>query len=143
MNEHYSELLYNQILKIVVKYIKHNHTTYNHELDKAAKHFLGYNYIGTFSSSNMPKKINKNQYCIANNKPENHDGEHWVAFSHDLVYDSFGRPYKSLSDYWSNLKHKDTDMDREQEFNESNCGQRCLAWLILYHYFGKHHAINI
>ena len=57
-------------------------------------------------------------------------GSHWCAVVKDkkyyIIYDSFGRDIK--------LKQKInimTEDDAEQDINEQNCGQRCVAWLVV------------
>lgn len=71
-------------------------------------------------------------YCIVNNLPRGTSGEHWVAVTSDLQYDSFGR-----KNILGATGISSTDQDVEQSVSENNCGQRCLAWLYVYDTMGS------
>ena len=79
-----------------------------------------------------------NKYCIVNTDLSGGPGEHWVAVAGNYQYDSFGR---------RNILHRrvltDTDNDAEQQRSETNCGQRCLAWLLVFDYMGPEYAKTI
>lgn len=36
-----------------------------------------------------------------------------------------------------------TEDDREQEYDENNCGQRCIAWLCVWNSIGDKTALSI
>lgn len=72
------------------------------------------------------------------------EGEHWTAVwrfgkCKMLFYDSFGRPFKQLFGEERRCL-KDTDDDVEQGMRQMNCGQRCIAWIILCVHFGYGYA---
>jgi hypothetical protein len=104
------------------------------------KFLFGKDYVGTYSSDNIPI-LKKDQMCIINNKPLSSPGEHWVALAFInstkkiMVYDSFGRKTTSLIPSLIQ-SHIDTDPDAEQSIDEENCGARCMAWLLVFKRFG-------
>ena len=81
------------------------------------------------------------EYSIINN--DNGVGQHWLAVyqEHDKVYvfDKFGRDIKKLMPEFAkrakvqgyNIVKANKHYDNEQEANQSDCGLRSLAWLIL------------
>ena len=80
--------------------------------------------------------------AIFNLDTKKQPGSHWVAVvkdkKHYIVYDSFGRDIK--------LKQKNyimTDKDAEQSVEESNCGQRSVAWLVVVAVKGIKTALTI
>ena len=68
----------------------------------------------------------KNGQCIIINKMTN---THWIGSAniggHMYTYDSFNRP-----DYIGGNINGDNDSYPDQNINESNCGARCIAWLV-------------
>lgn len=147
-DDFYEFNLYNHILNdVVTPYIGNSEITDSKQLDECCHHFLDdtdYKFLGVFSSDRIPKLINMNEFCIVNLDPSYKPGSHWVSFSSDLFYDSFGRPLNTLLDRNNNLmKIKDTDLDPEQEIKENNCGQRSIAWILCYAFFGKEIAKKI
>ncbi len=66
-------------------------------------------------SGRLPRFVIANIMC----KPP---GEHWVAYYKGVKYDPLG---------------KDRSGDAEQDDTETNCGQRCVAYLLLCRTQGK------
>ena len=80
--------------------------------------------------------------AIFNLDKRNQPGSHWCAVvkdkRHYIIYDSFGRTIP--------LKQKNnimTDKDAEQDITEQNCGQRCIAWLVVVAVKGINTALTI
>jgi hypothetical protein len=84
------------------------------------------------------------KYFIMNVDRRGLGGTHWVAVARGpagqrLLYDSFGRTSKRLMpDYYHARPQdggaryvEDVDRDVEQRDTEANCGQRCLAFLLV------------
>ena len=139
IDQPYEIEIYDYILNnVVIPYIGHSNVTNNLELEQCCNHFLkdtDFNFLGIFASDNIPKVINKNEICICNLQPEHMPGNHWVAFTYDLFYDSFGRPLSNLMNYKG--FQKNTDFDSEQSMFEGNCGQRSIAWILIYYFWGS------
>ena len=94
-------------------------------------------FLGCFASNELPLKLDYPCCFIANTKPRNHNGEHWVAFNFDKIgichfFDSYGQEpakynfetylQKSAKSYFSNKK-------RIQGLS-SFCGHYCLLFLL-------------
>ena len=107
---------------------------------------FGRKYHGTYSSDNPPALSAKEPYTIINTKPLHTGGEHWVALARVpettgklMHYGSFGRPHTELfpGKFPGAI---DKELDAEQNNEATNCGQRCLAWLILFEVYGPETA---
>lgn len=107
-------------------------TTNNIELSNLCSYLFGDNFKGVYPS-NKEMRLKNNEICIINT--DDKQGVHWIACykykNKTYVYDSFDRDVKTLSKYWKN-KHNwiNANSDRDQSYNEFNCGQKSIAWLI-------------
>ena len=131
----HSEVLYHKILNIVVDGF-HNEITDSIQLNKLAKKYLP-EFQGVYASDRIPCK---HGYYIINLDRSDEPGSHWCGLIRgktNYVYDSFGRvdilPIKAVY----------TERDEEQLHAEDNCGQRCVAWLILAKHWGVKAALEI
>ena len=139
---------YNEVLMMTEDIIGSG-TTDNTQLDNLGKYIFGEDYIGTFSSDEMPKLIKENQCFILNtdsSKSRNKTG-HWVGFyklnNKLYFYDSFSRPASSLSKYWKYKKlYNANTKDRDQSFSEMDCGSRSMAYLVVFKKYGEK-CINV
>ena len=118
-------------------------TTDNFELTRTGKHLLGDKFAGVYSSDQRPALSKKKPYAILNTKPTSSGGEHWVALARMpptgklMHYDSFGRSHRQLfPDRWED-EAIDTELDVEQDERTTECGQRSLAWLLLFDQLGS------
>ena len=125
--------------KIQENLIRHANITGEDELRKAGKHLFGRRFKGVFAADEMtvPRMLRSGECCILNLDKRNQPGSHWIAIVKDkefITYDSFGRKL-------TNSRH--TEDDAEQHIIEENCGQRSLAWLIVYYKYGAECALMI
>lgn len=122
--------VYNNYLKIIVDELKNNSTTTDDELKRYCKNAFGEKFKGVYPLDKIPKKIKNGQTLIFNLDKSNQSGSHWMALfkinNKNYVYDSFGRKSKELN---VPLKTIDAEYDAEQKMEQSNCGQRCIAWI--------------
>ena len=118
--------------------------TYMDQLERYGHRELGDAFLGVHMLDRIPRVLPE-QCLIANTDLSSQPGEHWVAFyrSRDgklYQYDSFGRAPARLMP--GALKragggiYGHVDRDAEQRVSEENCGQRCLAWLVLAKNYG-------
>ena len=102
----------------------------------------------------MPKYIKNNQCFILNtdsSRSANKFG-HWIGFyklngkttnGKLYYYDSFARPKEKLSKFWKNKRmYNANKTDRDQSYEESSCGSRSMAWLIIFRKYGER-CINV
>jgi NDP-sugar pyrophosphorylase family protein len=140
------ENAYTNILKQVVEPLSGDKTTYLTELNGVGKKLFGVKYKGTFPSDKIPRLNDLSPYAILNLDKSTESGSHWVAIAkhpnknETLLYDSFARRgtkiIPSLT-YSGNGRIIDSDLkDREQEIVETNCGARCLAYLVVVEKYG-------
>lgn len=113
----------------------HNGGMTDIELDKLARNSIPH-FRGVFMRDNLPSKINALNECgIVNLDDMLGAGTHWVAYvkhGHIIKYfDSFGnlRPPKELIDYFGKDAYVTYNYLRQQNFNQSICGQLCLKFL--------------
>lgn len=126
--ELFAEHQYRRWLKFAVKHLGDGITT-GKQLQAFCSKLFKKKFVGVFPSDAIPK-LKPGTCAIANVDKTGDPGSHWVALTHGLFYDSFGRKHKSLVAH-AKLKQKDTDLDREQEYKQENCGARCVAFLIV------------
>jgi hypothetical protein len=139
--EKQAEDFYNQYLNNSVYPLIGNKTTYLGELEGAGKKLLKVKFKGVFPSDKIPKLNDLSPYCILNLDKSTESGSHWIALakipnSNDsVVYDSFGRDHRKIIpnlNLSGNGRINNTDNDSEQEILETDCGARCLAWLMVF-----------
>lgn len=119
---------YNSYLQIIERDLG-DQTTTNHQLNQYCEAVFP-KYRGCYSSDTIPK-LKNDESCIFNLDKNNEPGSHWMGlYKHKnkfIVYDSFGRSSKKLK---ISLKlFIDTENDAEQKLYETNCGQRCIAFI--------------
>lgn len=143
-------LIYNKLLKDIVKPISGDQTTYLTELMTIGKKFLGVKFKGVYPSDKIPKLNDLSPYAILNLDTSKESGSHWVAIAKHgnitYLYDSFGRRDTQIIpnlQYSGNGRIQNTDRDVEQKINEMDCGARCIAWLIFFENWGVKCAILI
>lgn len=145
MNEDEANSTYQKYLEKYVIPLVGNVTTDIDQIDEAGRILLRYKYKGTFASDKIPKLNDLKPYCILNLDKTGQPGSHWVAVAKIpnkdkcLIYDSFGRSYKQIIpdiQTSGNGSIVDTDRDAEQAYIETNCGARCLAFLLLFDIHG-------
>lgn len=100
--------------------IGHGHTTSSLELNQVGEKMFGNSWDGALGRNEVQKKYNggvalvnmdKRQYGLPS-------GTHWVCLVDNHYYD----PLLPNGNHW----------DIEQSDAEQNCGQRCLAFAMLY-----------
>jgi hypothetical protein len=112
-------------LRVFCEFLNTESTTNEDQLNHAGKQAFGNKFNGVFAAN---EKFPLRGYSIINTLPRNTPGEHWLAICNGYLYDSFGR---------------DRSNDPEQKIEESNCGQRCLAFIEVYDRFGLDTALLI
>ena len=123
--------------------------TNNIQLTKLGHEVFGNEYIGTWSSDQMPKYVKEGQCFILNTdstRSRNKNG-HWVAFfklkNKLWYYDSYARPAYKLSKHWANKRmYNANTTDRDQSYEESDCGSRSMAFLVIFKKYGEK-CINV
>tara|TARA_R110000782_G_scaffold251072_1_gene338580 strand:+ start:45 stop:506 length:462 start_codon:yes stop_codon:yes gene_type:complete len=138
------DYMFKDILKLsIYPIIGHKHTTYLHEVDIGGKTLFGNKYMGTFTSDKFPKLTDDIPYCIINVDTTNEPGSHWMGVckysgaDKYLVFDSFGRKSNVLISNVAKIKKiVDTNYDKDQLVKQTDCGQRCLSFLVLCDLFG-------
>ena len=139
-NDRKAHRLYNYYLKNVVFPMIGDKTTYLDQLYRAGKRLFGIKFKGVFPSDRVPKLNDLAPYCILNLDKSGEPGSHWIALAKIknkdscIVYDSFGRDHKLIIPSLNssgNGKIKNADRDAEQNVLSTNCGARCLSFLIV------------
>jgi len=134
--------------KIILKQIQKilgNSTTDNIQLNEICNDLFKSKWLGCCSIDTIQ---DKKGYQIINLDLSNGPGTHWIGSVNDgeqtIIYDSFGDLNQlPRNKYIRILNPKFTEDDKEQGLNESNCGQRCVAWLMVYDLLGKDVALTV
>ena len=151
LTEQKAVTIYTQILRNIVERDMGNKTTYQDELDKCGRKFLGVHFKGVFASDLIPVLNGVKRYAIVNLDRSTETGSHWIGLAYNrdkiYVYDSFGRKStKIIPSLWKSgnvSRVVDTQHDAEQQASELDCGQRCLAWLLFFDKWGASNALWI
>ena len=136
-----AEQIYNYYLSKKIYPLIGDKTTYSTQLLGAGRKLLGVKFKGVYPSDKIPKLNDLSPYCILNLDKSKQSGSHWVALAKrpspskdSIIYDSFGRDYKKIIpdlEYSGNGRIKNTDRDAEQKLLETDCGARCLSFLMV------------
>jgi Neuraminidase (sialidase) len=144
--QHYEKYL------LQAKSLLGNTTTYLKDLNGAGKHMLGVKFKGCYASNKIPRLNDLSPYCILNLDRSDQSGSHWIAIckypnsNKTLIYDSFGRDYKKIIpnlDMSGNGTIVNSQKDPEQKVSQTNCGQRCLAFIMVFDSLGVTQAKKI
>lgn len=130
-------LIYNKVLKDIIIPLTGDKTTYLTELNGVGRKMLGVKFKGVFPADKIPKLHDLSPYAILNLDTSKEPGSHWVAIAKNgnstYIYDSFGRTNIKIIPnlrYSGNGRIIDTDRDAEQDILQTDCGARCIAWLV-------------
>ena len=143
--------VYNNYLKMVQRSLGDG-VTYSDVLNQYGKYVFKDKFVGVFPSDKIPKLDEKKPYAIVNLDNSKLPGSHWIGLAYNrlnkkvMVYDSFGRYTKDILPSIKILykkKTEDTEHDAEERLKEDNCGQRVLAWLLLFENYGPLSAKSI
>jgi len=127
---------YNSIVSMIERKMGKSTTTDNIELEQMGHALLGTKFKGVYASNGIPALTVKQPCAVINNKPA--PGEHWLGVARVprtgrvMVYDSFGRSHAKLLPGALPPGTQDTDPDVDQSVKQTNCGQRPLAWLVVF-----------
>jgi len=125
---------YNSYLK-EIELVLGTQVTNSRQLEAMCIRFFPKHFQGVYARDKfLPQK---GKYAIVNLDKTGQPGTHWVAVADGLLYDSFGR----LNTLQQNLPT--TEEDIEQGYLQENCGQRCIAWLCVFHVEGREVAQTI
>ena len=132
------DAVYKLCLAVIEHEMGSNDETSTDELTAMGRRVFGSRYVGTFGCDQIPPVVDGQSY-IVNTQPSTTSGVHWLAVYNDgsrlVGYDSFGR----------DIHHAvlESEPDAEQMVHESNCGQRCLAWLCVVYALGVDDALEV
>lgn len=108
------------------------------ELDKVGKHLFEDKWVGVFAADKVDPTLQGEGYYIVNLDKNSQPGSHWTALAvrGPVIYyfDSFARTQRSTL-HLSDPNHvivQEINPDIRQGRRETNCGQRCLAWLLVF-----------
>lgn len=124
------------------------------DLDAIGRRELGSAFAGVHPQDRV--KLKPNAYYIVNTDTHSKPGQHWVAVKttrkHAYIYDSYGRPVKSLVRHLINtinnagytLGKTDREPHGEQiGYSSGVCGQCSLAFLLVVRDLGIRAASEI
>jgi hypothetical protein len=104
------------------------------ELDRFCRKYFEGDFKGVFAANTHPEDMSKGYYII-NTDPFQLPGTHWTAVADGLFYDSFDRKSTKLFPEVT-LHGTGKSSKTRQKISESNCGERCIAFLVCFKEFG-------
>jgi hypothetical protein len=115
--------------------------TDNVQLDEVGKDLFGEEWRGVYAADDLPPEEGYSHCWIVNVDDRKDGGSHWLGCysqtprSTPLVFDSFARDLHKLmgKDFFG----KPTESDIDQKIEETDCGQRSLAFLMVCHKHGE------
>lgn len=145
--------VYKKILKAIEYRLDSNETTTNFQLNEIGKELFSDLFLGVFMSDTVPRMRKDNTCCIINVDKSNQLGSHWLGLYYRggkyFYYDSFGRrpskilDKKSIQSITGSGEILFDTIDGEQFDEETNCGQRAMAFLVICNIFGPEIGIQI
>ena len=112
--------------------------TNSDDLDRLARMQFGDKFKGVFAANTHPEDMSDG-YFIINTDPFQMPGVHWTAVAGTpegiCFYDSFDRKSTQLFPEVV-LPGTGKNPETAQRIEESNCGERCIAWLVCVSEFG-------
>jgi hypothetical protein len=146
MKEKDVEKIFDQYLTNTVYPLVGNQSTYLSTLQKAGRKLFNIRFKGVYPSDKIPKLNDLSPYCILNLDRSTQSGSHWVACAkipnknETLIFDSFGRDYTKIIPVLGksgNGSIIETDRDSDQKVLQTDCGARCLSFLMVFDKHGK------
>ena len=118
---------------------RNNHEgTAGEDLDRVCRMQFESKFKGVFAANTHPQDMSDGYYII-NTDPFKLPGTHWTAVAgvdgESCFYDSFDRKSTQLVPEIV-LPGTGTDLNVRQRIKESNCGERCIAFLCCVSEFG-------
>ena len=131
-------------LKIVYKLLNNTGTTNNIELSRLCNELLGSKFHGVYPSDKIPNLNFHRRYCILNLDKSYQAGSHWVACvldSNDDIYifDTYDRSIRKILPSIYKVKHHRIMKGNRSVLEKddgTDCGERCIAWLLLVEKYG-------
>ena len=103
-------------------------------LDQFCRQYFEGDFKGVFAANTHPEDMSRGYYII-NTDPFQLPGVHWTAVADGLFYDSFDRKSTKLFPEVV-LEGTGKSVKTRQKISESNCGERCIAFLVCFKEFG-------
>jgi hypothetical protein len=123
---------------------------YNDEIYDICHKIFGDRFIGVFARDQLTKKYvdkckNDGYLMIVNNNTIKSGGEHWISIYGKYMYDSFGRKIQNMNAKFKNMFKGfiNSKNNVEQELLQTNCGQRCITWLLLCDIYGAEAVVKV
>ncbi len=130
--------LFNFTLNLIQKDIGTDETD-NIQLQKYIDKIGLSNFLGVYAIDTIPTMTN-NQSCIVNLDKSTQSGSHWISLHKHknkiYMFDSFDRKI-------SNFRKVEIDSNMFQKSMETDCGQRCIAFLTLVQIIGLHDTLKL
>jgi len=131
-------------LKVVYKLLSDIDSTNNIQLDRLCNELFGSKFYGVFPSDKIPNLNFHKKYCILNLDKSNQPGSHWIACVLDsnddiYVFDTYDRIIRKILPIIYKVKHHrilSGNRSVLQKIDGEDCGQRCIAWLLLVDRYG-------
>ena len=131
-------------LKVVYKLLSDIDSTNNIQLDRLCNELFGSKFYGVYPSDKIPNLNFHKKYCILNLDKSNQPGSHWVACVLDsnddiYVFDTYDRIIRKILPIIYKVKHHrilSGNRSVLQKIDGEDCGQRCIAWLLLVDRYG-------
>ena len=122
---------------------RNNHEgTSSEDIERVCRMQFEGKFKGIFAANNHPNDMSEGYYII-NTDPFQLPGMHWTAVAgvdgETVFYDSFDRKSTQLFPEIV-LPGTGKDQSVRQRIKESNCGERCIAFLCCVSEFGIHSA---
>lgn len=131
---------FSQIVQNVSEQMDYTHHkgTSTEDLETLCRLAFPREFKGVFASD---QKLPTEGYFIVNTDPSQLPGTHWTAFADGVFYDSFDRTLRQVFPMvtFRGKRYNPTssnNSDVRQKIRESNCGERCVAFLAIVNKYG-------
>lgn len=154
--EHHAHQLYNELAKDIENTMGTNDITTTSQLNQIGASLFGEKYLGTYPRDDIPlERMKPGDMVIINTDTSAQPGQHWMPFARGVdkksafyYHDPFAKYHLRMEQKGFGTRGGQTlieadSSDQEQSFKENNCGQRALAWLLVFQHCGEKAATKI
>lgn len=149
-----AQMLYSELTKDIEKAMGSDDITTTSQLNQIGGSLFGEKFLGAYPRDDIPlDRLKPGDMVIINTDTSDQPGQHWMPFARGLKKRSAYYYHDPFAKFHLKMEQKGfgtgralieaDSTDQEQSTKENNCGQRALAWLLVFQHCGEDAATKI